>query len=195
MSAFLSQVHYNLYEKMKYLDHLNINLASLLVKQNKEISTLEDMVLPLGPLESVIDHTQIHAWLQSNIQLLESRLSSLLTFIKEENLTEEAMILFQQEGSLLKNQWNDCLQLFQYLQTYMLDGMPCDRGITIIDKHKDKVIFLSSNNVHSYIHEINFFMKLKLAWIQGVLQGSTFSVTLIDQAMYELRKELTCTIS
>lgn len=191
MSTFLSKIHFQLYEKIKYQEHLNDILSKLLLQKDVNIDSFEDIVLPKGNLEDVIDHEQIHGWLQMQIKMVEHRYSLLLDRVQEAKLDNSAMNVLRQEGTHASKNlaMQNTLEAFQHLQIYLLNGMPCDRGITLLQKDEHMLVFQCNLNVHETITDIAFYMKLRLAWIQGFLQSENMNASLINQDSIAIIKE------
>ena len=188
MSSFLSQIHYKLYERIRYSDHI-ANTLSILLKNQKQISLLENSVLSDGALEDVIDVEQIHDWLSNRIQEVEKRLSSLLTTCIQEGLQQECEHLFYELGL---ERSNDSIttpkQALQYMQQYMLDGMPCEHGIQMIHDDEDCIQFIIACDVHMHINQLNTFMYMRFIWMKALLSKSNISIS-HKHMNFETRKE------
>lgn len=199
MSRFLSHVHEQLYTKMKYQDKVNDELLELLQQQDETILPLLEYKLPNGSLESLIDLENIHGWLQTHIELIEYRTNYILEKLKEKNLQDVAQKHMEKLGTqcMSEQPFSDCLQAFTYLQQYMLHGMPCDKGIALLEKSEVYLRFHCVKEVHPQINDFEFYSNLRLAWIQGVLSSSFISCGYDTKGMYHLKKKeaTTCTIS
>lgn len=187
MSAFLSKIHYQLYDKIKYQATICETLHNVLHKQEPFMA-----VLPKGELKEVIDHEHIHDWLLHQIKLVESQMSSLLDAIKQTKQREVAKDALYQAGKVIgeKLVLQNTIEIFQHLQTYMLDGMPCMHGITLLRKAEQTCIFQCALAVHSNIADFAFYMELRLCWIQGLLQNTEYIVTLQEPSTFTIEKEV-----
>ena len=191
MSAFLSKVHYQLYDKIKYQEKLSNLLYTLLLDHNKDIDSLDAYLLPQGALEDVIDHQQIHGWLLEHITSVENRYAHFINMINEASVVTQAKTIFFEEGKALSHslEINDVVEAFQNIQPYMLDGMPCDRGIAMIRNEEDIFSFQSNVDVHTSIQNISLYMELRLAWMQGFLQAKGFEVIQDNINTFTIKKE------
>lgn len=149
MSAFLGQIHFWLYKKIRLL----IAREELLLLKAREAegdfadelheSALSMYGAPIpesAALESIIDHGNIHGWLQGQIETAAVREA---TFIKD--LTDalgdegQAIVLdaFAEQGRACGAVAADELPettapfIYNVMQNYYLNGMPCDAGDVI----------------------------------------------------------------
>lgn len=147
MSAFLGYIHHWLYEKIRRV----AEREQLIYAKAEEMcgATAEELQTqvwqiygaPLGDvqLEDVIDHNNIHGWLQRQVTIAETREAA---FIKElmdacgdtaRTITKSA---YAEHGALCgehaKNQGKydgmTASGIYQALNDYVLNGMPCDQG-------------------------------------------------------------------
>ena len=112
MSLFLGKIHYWLFNKIVWFENLEekiIELAKLegLETENlrKEIEKKYGEKLPNKPLEELIDTSNIHNWLQSQIHSAEKRNAAwtkLLIEANEENLKKLENI-YKEQGIALSN--------------------------------------------------------------------------------------------
>jgi len=122
MSKTLGPIHYNMYEKIKFQDVI----TSFLMDGQTEI--IDKKIPPVSnePLEKIIDQDNIHGYLASKIDIVENRLSMALNL--SEN-PEKKLYNLGQKMSDNKN-FNSYEEVFSDLNMYLLDGMPCDNGLS-----------------------------------------------------------------
>ena len=77
MSMFLGPIHYWLYNKIGNQEKLTAEIAKYAVDTNY-IDSSEQYTKELPPLETVIDESNIHGWLQGQINDAESRYAKLI---------------------------------------------------------------------------------------------------------------------
>lgn len=190
MSAFLSKVHYQLYEKIQYQQTLSNLLLKVLKQNNIHIDDLHNLQLKQGNLEDIIDMQQIHAWLSNNIVMVEKRMSYYLDEINQASLLEQAKTCFYQEGQTHNKNivLHNVVEAFQLTNAFMLDGMPCDKGIVIINRDENNILFKCDANAHHSIADFASYMTLREAWMRGLLQES-FRVTQEDNDCIHIQKE------
>lgn len=160
MSAFLGHIHHWLYEKISRV----AEREQLIYEKAEEMCgpTAEELQAqvwqiygaPLADakLEDVIDHNNIHGWLQRQVTIAETREAA---FIKElidacgEVARTIAKDAYTEHGHLCgqhaKNQGKyDVLTangIYQALNDYLLNGMPCDQGDAIIVDEPSRIVW------------------------------------------------------
>lgn len=150
MSAFLGHIHYWLFKKIR----LVIEREELIFQKAFKICgcTAEELrsqvwetygqPLPPTDLAELIDHTNIHGWLQRQIQIAESREAAFAGALIE-NCGQMARELLEESfaahgltsGEQAKNQGkysaDSAEGIYQAMQDYFLSGMPCDQLTTV----------------------------------------------------------------
>jgi len=191
MSAFLGHIHHWLYHKISRV----AEREQLLYQKAEELCgpTAEELQaqvwqiygapLPEDKLETLIDHNNIHGWLQRQITIAETREAA---FIKElmdacgdtaRNLAQDT---FAQHGTLCgedakkqgKYDTETAGGLYQALNDYLLNGMPCDQGDVVTTNETDKVSWqadfcLQEGNWTKAGVDKNVMKKLYQAWFCG----------------------------
>ena len=141
MSKNLGPIHFMMYDKIKFQDKITNYLldgnTSEVDKINKPVST--------EPLEDLIDQDNIHGWLDSKIDVVENRLNYALDH--SEN-TKEKMYAFGKENAKGKD-FSDFNGVFTDLNILLLDGMPCNRGMSAQIDEKGDLYLITNNNLHS----------------------------------------------
>jgi len=158
MSAFLGHIHHWLYHKISRV----VEREQLIYEKAEEMcgATAEELQTqvwkiygvpqPDAKLEDIIDHNNIHGWLQRQITIAETREAA---FIKEltdtcggaANTIVEAA--YAEHGSLCgqhakaqgKYDAETATGIYQGLNDYVLNGMPCDQGDVVTSNEADKV--------------------------------------------------------
>ncbi|MFO3715461.1 hypothetical protein [Anaerococcus cruorum] len=141
MSENLGPIHYMMYEKIKFQDEIT---NYLLEGDTSEVDKLNKPVSK-EPLENLIDQANIHGWLDSKIDVVENRLNYALN--NSEN-TKEKMYEFGKENAKGKN-FDDFNSVFSDLNMLLLDGMPCDRGLSAQIDDKGDLYLITNTNLHS----------------------------------------------
>lgn len=158
MSAFLGPIHFWLYKKIRLVierEELIFQKAEALCGSTAE--ELRDQVwqsygqpLPDVDLSQLIDQNNIHGWLQRQINIAESREAA---FIKElldtcgttarDVVTETFQEHGQQCGEQAKAKGSYDLGsapgIYQTLNDFYLNGMPCDQGDAVVQEEPDKL--------------------------------------------------------
>ena len=141
MSENLGPIHYMMYEKIKFQDDIT---NYLLENDTSKVDKINEPV-SREPLESLIDQDNIHGWLDSKIDVVENRLNYALNNSKN---TKEKMYEFGKENAKGKN-FDDFNSVFSDLNMLLLDGMPCDRGLSAQIDDKGDLYLITNTNLHS----------------------------------------------
>lgn len=140
MSKFLGPIHYIMYEKIKFQDKLTSRLL------NDEYLKALDTAMPPVPLEDldkIIDQDNIHGFLSSKIDVVESRLA--YAILHGKNIYEKAY-LFGKE--LAPATLNDNEEIFQAINSIILDGMPCDHALMASVNDAGKLTLVTNMDTH-----------------------------------------------
>ena len=187
MSLFLGKIHYWLFNKIVWFENLEEKIIELAKTEGFDVDSLRKDIenkygekLPNKPLEELIDTNNIHNWLQSQITSAESRSAywtKLLIEANEENYKklekvykEQGIVaakeVLQQEKSVATPN-----EIFNAMNDYILDGMPCDRVNEVICKEENKITWIARIDVHKEIWDsigcnVDYFYNLRNAWIE-----------------------------
>ena len=129
-----------MYEKIKFQDKIT---NFLLDGNTKEI---DEKIKPVSTdnLENLIDQENIHGWLDSKIDVVENRLAYA---IKNSENTKEKLFDFGKKQGEGKN-FSDYNEIFQDLNMMLLDGMPCDNGLSATIDENDDLFLITNVNTH-----------------------------------------------
>lgn len=188
MSLFLGKIHYWLFNKILWFEALEEDVKEILKKEVIDFQSLEASIrerygskTPNLPLEEIIDTSNIHGWLQERINLAEGRLAAWTSIIKNyysysEKELEKVFINqgvraaneVKEKGTVLSN----AVDIFNGINDYILDGMPCDRVNEVIESSEDKVEWIRTKCVHRHLWEkencdVEYFYNLRNLWIES----------------------------
>ena len=100
--------------------------------------------------------------MQEKVDIVETRLAKALKLAKD---PDEKLYKLGQECGKDKD-FSSFEQLFRDLNTYLLDGMPCDQGLSaMVDE--DSLYLITNNNLHSKYDEEIDLEKSKEATCEG----------------------------
>lgn len=125
MSLVLGPIHYLMYQKMNYQEALTSAILSDYPELEAKI-TKEQPPIEQGDLVDLIDQTNIHGWLSSRIDMVESRLAAALKYAPNALETVFEMGIKAGESA----DFSTLETIFNQLNPFLLDGMPCDRGLS-----------------------------------------------------------------
>lgn len=194
MSKFLAPIHTWLFNKVKLYENLELDLVKSYVdKYGKDVedsykNLQQKYGCPLEDrgLEDLIDVSNIHGWLQHRISIAETRQAALITEILNKYDKDQALnIAF----NVYNRQANNCAEnakqehevttatkIFDTLNNYIIEGMPCDRVSTIIENTEDKLQWETSSCLHkdywkAVSGDINIFYKLRSSWVKTFVES------------------------
>lgn len=195
MSAFIGPIHYWLYEKI----HLVSQREEYIYSKASEMCgpTAEELreqvwqtygqPLPDADLSELIDHDNIHGWLQRQINIAESREAA---FIKEllamcgSTATELVEQAFSEHGKMTgenakaqgKYDSNTAPDIYKALNDYYLNGMPCDQADMVVASQPDSVVWetgecLQEPNWKRVGVDPGTMMKFYQSWLNAFVGG------------------------
>lgn len=160
MSAFLGHIHYWLYNKIRrVVERENLIYSKAETTFGSSMEEIRQQVwqtygepLPEVDLAEIIDQSNIHGWLQRQINVAETRESA---FIKElldlhsekgkeivnESFAEHGGICGKHALETGKYKADVASGIYQALNDYLLNGMPCDQGDMLVVNEADKLVW------------------------------------------------------
>ena len=192
MSAFLGPIHHWLFNKVVLFERLDkYILDGLIAEVGDEAHQLYDEACknhgnPLNPdipLEEQIDTGNIHGWLQTQIQTAETRHAEFLNkaFQKyNEEAVEIAREYYAKQGKYCGEKCEKeanprtAQELYEQLNNYVLDGMPCDHVNQITVAESDVVKWEVTQCLHvDYWKKVgadpNKLYSLRETWIDAFI--------------------------
>lgn len=190
MSLYLGKVHYWLFNKMLWFQGVEIELVNLGkekgIDEEELLNYLKDNYgdrIENKPLEEIIDTSNIHGWLQNKITISEKRLAKVTKeLLKIDDIKQEIEEVYKSQGIKAAKEaiaeekaGNNSVELFNLVNDYILDGMPCDRVNEVLVQEEDKVLWKRRICVHEDIWsseglEVNYFYSLRDLWIETFIK-------------------------
>ena len=188
MSLYLGKVHYWLFNKILWFEGLENEIISLAKNEGLDIDNLSKEIndkygeqTPQLPLEEMIDTSNIHGWLQEKISSAEGRMAAWTTKIISNNseVTLKMESIYTQQGIKAAKEVKDkgieldtAVDIFNSINDYILDGMPCDRVNEVVTSEENVVEWNRRICVHEDIWnkeqgDVNYFYKLRSLWIKA----------------------------
>ena len=188
MSLYLGKVHYWLFNKILWFEGLENEIITLAKNEGLDIDNLSKEIndkygeqTPQLPLEEMIDTSNIHGWLQEKISSAEGRMAAWTTKIINNNseVTLKMENIYTQQGIKAAKEVKDkgieldtAVDIFNSINDYILDGMPCDRVNEVVISEENVVEWNRRICVHRDIWnkeqgDVNYFYKLRSLWIKA----------------------------
>lgn len=220
MSAFIGPIHYWLYGKIRLVsqreDYIYEKASELCGPTAEELREQVWQSYGAPPddrdLGDLIDHNNIHGWLQRQINIAETREAA---FIKElldscgaaaEELVEAA---FAEHGKMTgrnaaaqgKYDVNTAPGIYKALNDHYLNGMPCDQADMVIASDDGSVVWetgtcLQAPNWKRAGADDKVMTKFYLTWVGHFVEGISPDFLFQPQtgpenaaARYEIRKK------
>ena len=146
----------------------------------------------------------IHGWLQNKIHSAEGRMAAWTKAILENNETAIGKLenIYANQGikaaKEVKEEKNiiSAKEIYDSINDYILDGMPCDRVNEVIIAEEDKVQWKRRICVHNDIWQkesmdVSIFYQLRNIWIKAFVQevNSQYEYVKIDETTMEIKKK------
>ncbi|MGL5623088.1 hypothetical protein [Cetobacterium sp.] len=191
MSLYLGKIHYWLFNKIVWFENLEESIVKFIEDRGLDISVQKAEIdekygkkLENKNLEEIIDVNNIHGWLQGRIHSSEGRMAAWVDFIlkNDENAIEDLKKVFEEQAILavqeIKKERNPATasEIYNCMNNYILDGMPCDR-VNIISVSEDSLVqWERSICVHKDIWakenvDVKVFYDLRDAWIKTFVEN------------------------
>lgn len=195
MSLFLGYIHYMMYDKILFQENILDNLLDLYDeddKNNLKRDLDEEFFIEKADLKDIIDENNIHGWLDERVKRSENRLAKAVSILLKDFSIKDLENKFYEIGKSYEA-GNSSREVFNFISSKFLDGMPCDHAIFIIKNEDDEFVFNIARDVHKEIWEkftdSKIFWNLRDSFIRGSISSSTLKYEKIDEN-YVIRKWL-----
>lgn len=195
MSAFIGPIHYWLYGKIRLVaerEEYIYNKAAEMCGSTAE--ELREQVwqtygepLPDADLSELLDHDNIHGWLQRQINIHETReaaftkelldtCGSAAAGLVEQAFAEHGKLTGESASSRGKYDISAAPGIYQALNDYYLNGMPCDPADTVRVTQADSIVWdtavcLQAPNWKRAGVPDEAMAKFYQAWLTGFVDG------------------------
>ena len=194
MSMFLGPIHYWLYDKIRNQEKLTERVA-LKAKEQGWIDESKAYTKVLPELEEVIDESNIHGWLQSQIVDAESRFARLVTDIlaKGVDFDELSGLVYDFGKDNKADSLNGVDEIFKYFEDFFVNGMPCDHVNQVTGRTDTELSWEMIQDIHAQYWvdgDVENYYRLRKAVMDGMLEGSGYEVKMSDSYHYVISKAL-----
>ena len=193
MSLFLGRIHYIMYDKILFQEEILDNLLNFLEEEKRnELKKDLDEEFPLekGNLEDIIDESNIHGWLNERVVRSENRLAKTVSILLRDFDLEKLKNKFFEIGKNYEA-GESPMEVFSFITSKFLDGMPCDHALAILKNDEDEFVFTVLSDVHKNIWKDyvspEIYWVLRDSFILGSLNSSDLKFEKIEEN-YVIRK-------
>lgn len=212
MSLFLGKIHYWLFNKVLWFEGLEGKIIELAKNEGLDVGKLAVEInmkygekLPDKNLEDIIDTSNIHGWLQGKIHSAEGRMAAWTNIILNNNkdsILNMKKIYIEQgiaAAKEAKGKLSDITaeNIFNSMNDYILDGMPCDRVNEVLRSNSDMVEWKRRVCVHKDVWEkeaisVDVFYNLRNEWINFFVfeMSNDYEYVQLDGDIQAIRKKI-----
>ena len=185
MSLFLGKIHYWLFNKILWFENLEEEIIKFAQENGLDVDSIRgDIESKYGKklenknLEEIIDTDNIHGWLQNRIHCAEGRMAAWTSFLIENGKIGDLEKIYvkqaKEAADEVKSERNveTATEIYDCMNDYILDGMPCDRVNEVIDSSEESIMWKRRVCVHKNIWEnegilVDVFYELREHWINA----------------------------
>ncbi len=202
MSAFLGPIHHWLYNKIQLQQEIIDEIY--LLNQNYDLALETECNIRFGffenkPLEEIIDHCNLHGWLQDRVSQVEYKYAYCVTTLlgKYPETKNSLLALLNKKGIhlaiTLKEFRLNAEGIYKAINDNLLDGMPCDHANRTIKQSDSEVVWTRELCIHTPYWEevggdINIYYELRDAWLEGLVSELGYSFEKVDAKTYRIRE-------
>ena len=185
MSLFLGKIHYWLFNKILWFENLEEEIIKFAQENGLDVDSIRGEIeskygkkLENKNLEEIIDTDNIHGWLQNRIHCAEGRMAAWTSFLIENGKIGDLEKIYvkqaKEAADEVKSERNveTATEIYDCMNDYILDGMPCDRVNEVIDSSEESIMWKRRVCVHKNIWEnegilVDVFYELREHWINA----------------------------
>lgn len=189
MAEKFAEIHIWMFNKIKLQNHFSEEIIKQLSDESQVLQIRTDIEqsfpFPTGNLDEIIDHDNIHQWLEKHLILTDRKLAWLLSQVKDnpmtiKNLEDIFFRIGKQHRDLYQPVWLKPSYVYRSITDALTEGMPCDKANQVISHDENHLTWEVSQCMHqeswqSQNADVNDFYAMRDAWIQGLLDGSEFT--------------------
>ena len=192
MSAFLGPIHFWLYNKIGKQEELTKTVEGY-AKQNGWISDKETYIKELPALEDAIDESNIHGWLQDQINDAERRYASLIWTVTEghDERMGDILCVSADFGKAYRiGSAASPSDVYRIFEDFFVNGMPCDRVNAIISENENEVAWQMTQDIHAqyWNGDAALYYAIRKSVMDGMLDGTPYILVSSDDAYYNIKK-------
>lgn len=186
MSLFLGPIHYKMYDKVQHTASAAKALAQQFGCEEAFCKAVQEHPIAQGTLEEILDLSNIHGSLSTLVNNAQAQLGAVLDCLNEhpQETVQYAAELGRREAQATPDA-EDIAALWQQLERYWLDGMPCDGGCVVRTEGDTLQITLDSR-MHP---QTPLYLAVRSAWQAAYCAEKGFVQNRVSETQFEIRKE------
>lgn len=207
MSLFLGKIHYWLFNKILWFENIEECVITLALEEGIDVKNIRNEIenrygkkLENKKLEEIIDLENIHGWLQNRIHSSEGRLAAWIKIVLQNDFDAKVKLekIFQEQGVLaareakVEREYNSASDIYNSINNYILDGMPCDRVNIISVSEENLVSWKRRICVHEEIWskegvDVSIFYNLRNIWIKNFIKELNSNFEYLEEPLGEYK--------
>lgn len=186
MSLVLGPIHYKMYGKVQHTASVAKALAQKFGCEEVWQQAEKEYPLAQGALEDILDLGNIHGSLSTLINNAQAQLGAVLNCLNEhaQEAVQYAAALGSEQAKAAPHA-DDITALWQQLERYWLDGMPCDGGC-VVRTEGDTLLITLDSRMHP---QAPLYLPLRSAWQAAYCAEKGFVQNRPGETQFEIRKE------
>lgn len=178
----------NQFYKISFLSDMALDIAAF--GENQGIRDLVEQLdlncgaIPPGDFEHVIDPAAPHQFLDFYTKIAEHRFAFAVTQLLKLNPLYMTPLnnYCLDKGKALKGPVTGVKEAFDFIQSIILDGMPCDETYKIITSNESELVWEKLVDTHEGFWNkvqgnVDVYYELQSSFIKGLLEDSNISFT------------------
>lgn len=203
MSAFLGPIHHKMYQKICAQSRLAFAIAKFGDTngwtQDAEQTLHHQFPLLQGALEDLIDPLNIHGWLSQQVAHAEARLAAAVQeAVKQDEQKAEQLLAFvaedgRNQAALHSAPCSDCTALWQAMDLFWVDGMPCDRCVQVASREDGSIDWSieSATHTNGWSDDCAIsYAQLRWTWVEAFAQRQGFKAQQNNPLSFYLSQEV-----
>ena len=191
MSAVLGPIHFWLYNKIGLQEELMKEIAEYAVR-NGWITDKNEYCKDLPALESAIDQSNIHGWLQEQISDAETRYAGLIgTIMNEAHRDAICQVAFDFGKAHAIDPEVSVKEAYQAFEDFFVNGMPCDRVNQVVLETDEKLSWTMTKEIHAQYwgEKAELYYSLRNAIMCGMLEETGLTLEKDDSTTYTIKRK------
>lgn len=143
-------------------------------------------------LESVIDESNIHGWLQGQIHDAETRYADLVSTVwNAERAKEIRSIAFDFGKKYALGTVISPAEAYKAFEDFFVNGMPCDRVNVVVSESEDDLSWTMTQDIHAQYWKdgSEIYYALRGEVMCGMLDGTGLALESGDNVTYTIKRK------